>query len=428
MSRGVAYVLVISFLLLTALGFVMLLSTSPYSQEGQLDSFTGVRRQGLWLLLGLVAAGLLSATDYHRLEAAVSPLFWAAIVLLALCFINGIGVKVGGASRWISLRIPGLGAFTGQPSELAKLTTVIALAAWCARYRERREEFFFGFALPLLVVALPVALIAVEVDLGTASLIFLVSTAMLYIAGTRTVYILGLILIGAGLLAGAIHLIPNRTARITAFLHLNDPAEVAEVAGSVGSVGAVEEGTVLAKLADYLHLKANAADPKLSSEIKDMNLQQTQAMIALGSGGLTGQGLGESRQKMYYLPLPHTDSVFAIVGEEGGLVATLVVIMLFLLGGLSGVVIALQAPDRFGKLLGFGLMALILGQAAINMAVTTGCLPNKGMPLPFISYGGSNLFSCMLALGIVLNIHRQAREAAAVPVALLQRQKLTPSL
>ena len=201
MSRGVAYVLVISFLLLTALGFVMLLSTSPYSQEGQLDSFTGVRRQGLWLLLGLVAAGLLSATDYHRLEAAVSPLFWAAIVLLALCFINGIGVKVGGASRWISLRIPGLGAFTGQPSELAKLTTVIALAAWCARYRERREEFFFGFALPLLVVALPVALIAVEVDLGTASLIFLVSTAMLYIAGTRTVYILGLILIGAGLLA-----------------------------------------------------------------------------------------------------------------------------------------------------------------------------------------------------------------------------------
>lgn len=420
MSRGIAYVLVISFLLLTALGFVMLLSTSPYSQEGQLDSLTGVRRQGLWLMLGLVAAGLLSATDYHRLGAAVGPIFWISVVLLVLCLVSGIGVKVGGASRWIGVRLPGLGTFTGQPSELAKLTTVLALAAWCARFRERRQEFFCGFVLPLAMVALPVGLIAVEVDLGTASLIFMVCTAMLYIAGTRTVYIVGLILLGGGLLAGAIHLIPNRTARITAFLYLNDPAEAA------APVGGAEDGSAPARIASFLHLRA--ADPTRSAEIKDMNLQQTQAMIALGSGGLTGQGLGESRQKMYYLPLPHTDSVFAIVGEEGGVVATLGVIFLFLLGGLSGIVIALHAPDRFGKLLGFGLMSLILGQAAINMGVTTGCLPNKGMPLPFISYGGSNLFSCLLAVGVVLNIHRQGREAADAPAALLQRAKLTPSV
>jgi cell division protein FtsW len=151
-------------------------------------------------------------------------------------------------------------------------------------------------------------------------------------------------------------------------------------------------------------------------------------MIALGSGGLTGQGLGESRQKLYFLPLPHTDSVFAIVGEEGGLVATWGVIFLFLAGGLSGVIIALHAPDRFGKLLGFGLMSLILGQAIINIAVTTGCLPNKGMPLPFISYGGSNLFSCLMATGIVLNIYLQAREAAGASVPLLGREKLTPAV
>jgi cell division protein FtsW len=425
MGRGIAYILVISFLLLTALGFVMLLSTAPYSQEGQLDAFAGVRRQGLWLLLGLVAAGVLAATDYHRLNAAVGPIFWVSVTLLVLCLLPGVGVKVGGASRWIGLRIPGVGSFTGQPSELAKLSTVIALAAWCARFRDRRREFWGGFVLPLGMVAVPVALIAVEVDLGTASLIFLVCTAMLYIAGTRTIYILGLIVIGGGLLAGAIHLIPNRTARITAFLYLNEPTEPA-AGGAGAALGGAAEPTVLDRLTGFLNL--DLSDPKLRDEIKDMNLQQTQAMIALGSGGLTGQGLGESRQKMYYLPLPHTDSVFAIVGEEGGLVATLGVILLFLLGGLSGVAIALHAPDRFGKLLGFGLMALILGQAAINMGVTTGCLPNKGMPLPFISYGGSNLFSCLAALGVVLNIHRQAREAAAVPQALLQRPKLTPAV
>jgi cell division protein FtsW len=188
-------------------------------------------------------------------------------------------------------------------------------------------------------------------------------------------------------------MIDNRNARIAAFVQLHDP---------------------------------DASKP--SDRIRDLNHQQNQAMIALGSGGLTGQGLGESRQKLYFLPLPHTDSVFAIVGEEGGLVATCGVIFLFLAGGLSGVIISLHAPDRFGKLLGFGLMSLILGQAMINIAVTTGCLPNKGMPLPFISYGGSNLFSCLMATGIVLNIYLQAREAAGASVPLLGREKLTPAV
>ncbi len=392
MSRGSAYVLVISVLLLTALGFVMLLSTAPYSQEGQMDAMTGVRRQGIWLVLGLVTAGVLSLMDYHRLRDWAGPIFWISLVLLVCCFIPAIGVKVGGASRWI--RIPGIG-FTGQPSELAKITTVIALAAWCSRFRDRRTDFLRGFVYPLVMVALPVGLIAAEVDLGTASLIFLSCTAMLFIAGTRLVYVLCLMVLGGGLLWGAIQLIPNRMARITAFLHLND--------------------------SDDENLKQKA-------EIVIMNHQQTQALIAIGSGGLTGQGLGESRQKLYYLPLPHTDSVFAIVGEELGLAGTCGVIMLFLGAGLSGIIIALHAPDRFGKLLGFGLMALILGQAAINIGVTTGCLPNKGMPLPFISYGGSNLFSCLVATGIVLNIYLQAREAAGASVPLLGREKLTPAV
>lgn len=393
MSRGSAYVLVISFLLLIALGFVMLLSTAPYSQEGQVDAMSGVRRQGVWLVLGLITAGLLSVTDYHKLRLWAVPLFWSSLVLLALCYVPGIGVSVGGASRWIGIRIPGVGSISGQPSELGKIITVIALAAWCAKFRDRRKDFLRGFVYPLAMVSLPVGLIAGEVDLGTATLIFLSCTAMLFIAGTRAVYIVSLIVIGAALLGTAIHLIPNRTARITAFLRLNDP----DVA-------------------------------KQSAEINDMNHQQAEAKIALGAGGLTGQGLGESRQKLYYLPLPHTDSVFAIVGEEGGLVATLGVILLFLTGGLSGIFIAMHAPDRFGKLLGFGLMCLILGQAAINIGVTTGCLPNKGMPLPFISYGGSNLFSCLAALGIVLNIYLQAREASTTSVPFLQREKLTPAV
>lgn len=390
MSRGSAYVLVISVLLLTALGFVMLLSTAPYSVEAKLDGISGVRKQAIWLALGMLAAAVLSQLDYHRLQKWSGPIFWICLILLACCFLPQIGVKVQGSSRWI--KIPGTG-FQGQPSELAKIATVIALAAWCSRFRDRRKEFWRGFMLPLGMVALPVGLIAAEVDLGTASLIFLSCTAMLFIAGTRTVYVACLILLGGGLLWGAIQLIPNRMARVTAFLYLNDP----------------NPGTL---------------DPAIVKK----NNQQKQAMIALGNGGLTGQGLGESRQKLFYLPLPHTDSVFAIVGEELGLAGTCGVLMLFLGAGLSGIIIALHAPDRFGKLLGFGLMALILGQALINVAVTTGCLPNKGMPLPFISYGGSNLFSCLAATGIVLNIYLQAREAAIASVPLLGRQKLTPAV
>lgn len=392
MSRGSAYLLVISFLLLTALGFVMLLSTAPYSQEGQVDSMNGVRRQGVWLLLGLVAAGVMAFTDYHKLRRWAVPLFWVIVVLLSLCFVPGIGVNLGGASRWIGLQSLGLKGVRGQPSELARIIIIIALAAWCSRYREQRKEFLRGFFYPMLMVALPTGLIAAEVDLGTASLVFLACTGMLFIAGARSVYVIGLIVAGAVLLATAIHFIPNRMARITAFTHLNDPEML-----------------------------------KQSAEINDKNHQQIQSRIAFGAGGLTGQGLGESRQKLYYLPLPHTDFVFAIIGEEGGLVATLGVILLFLTGGLSGMIISLKAPDRFGQLLGFGLMCLILGQAGINMGVTTGCLPNKGMPLPFISYGGSNLFSCLVALGIVLNIYMQARESTVAPVPFLGRKKLTPA-
>ncbi len=393
MSRGSAYVLVISFLLLTALGFVTLLSTGPYSLEAQDDAMFGVRRQAVWLVLGLTAAGFLSVTDYHRLQRWAGPIFWISLLLLACCFIPPFGVRVSGASRWIRMPLPGLGGFTGQPSELAKLTTVIALAAWCTRFRDRRKDFLRGFVYPLAMVALPVGLIAAEVDLGCASLIFMTCTGMLFVAGSRTIYVLGLIVMGGLLLGTAITMIANRNARIAAFVQLHDP---------------------------------DASKP--TDQIRDLNHQQNQAMIALGSGGLTGQGLGESRQKLYFLPLPHTDSVFAIIGEEGGLVATWGVIFLFLAGGLSGVIIALHAPDRFGKLLGFGLMSLILGQAIINIAVTTGCLPNKGMPLPFISYGGSNLFSCLMATGIVLNIYLQAREAAGASVPLLGREKLTPAV
>ncbi|MES2706471.1 MAG: putative peptidoglycan glycosyltransferase FtsW [Verrucomicrobiota bacterium] len=375
MSRGLASLLVISVLLLTALGFVMLQSTGAYSLEGQEDAMSGVRRQAVWLVLGLTGAAVMAFTDYHLLKRWAWPAFWVLVGLLALCYVPGIGVTKGGAHRWIGFRIPGVGGVQGQPSELAKITVIIALAAWCSTFRDRRKSFRWGFIYPLGIVALPVALIAGEVDLGTASLIFLACTGMLFVAGTRVIYILGLMLLGGTLLTAAIQKIPNRMARITAFRHLNDP-----------DVG------------------------KLAAEIKDMNYQQTQAIIALGSGGVQGKGLGESRQKLYYLPLPHTDSVFAIVGEELGLTATLGVIVLFTTGGLAGILIALQAPDRFGKLLGFGLMALIIGQAAINIGVTTGSLPNKGMPLPFISYGGSNLFSCLIAVGIVLNIHRQSRD------------------
>jgi cell division protein FtsW len=371
----------------------MLMSTGGFSQESAHDEWAGLKRQAVWLGVGLVACALMAMLDYHRLQRWAWPIFWVCVVLLALCFVPGIAHARGGASRWINI-----GGFKGQPSEIARIGVLVALAAWCARYRERRTSFLWGFALPMGVMALPIGLIAVEVDLGTACLLFIVSAAVLFIGGTRWIYIAAMVIAGAGALlmslkTGDSKTAHNRWARITAFLHLDDE--------------------VFAK-----------ANP----EIEELNNQQKQGIYALGSGGPVGVGLGDGRQKQHYLPLCHTDFVFPVIGEELGLIATLGTVFLILGTAFSGFLVAAHAPDRFGKLLGTGLVLLIVVQAMINIGVTTGCLPNKGMPLPFVSYGGSNLCCCLISVGILLNIYRQGRPVILERDPVLGQPKLTPAV
>lgn len=384
MNRRSALFLVLSVLSLTALGFVMQMSTGGAARGGHEDPQAAVRMQLAAFAVGGGLCVFLASLNYQILRRLALPAFYVSLVLLVLCFIPGIGVTKLGASRW--LQLPG---FQFQPSEVARISTMILLASWGATWRDKRHSFWHGFAGPLLLLLVPVGLIGAEVDLGTASLLFICGLLMLFIGGMRWIYSVGTVVAGVTALALVITMIPNRTARIRAFLHLED-REFA------------------------------AAFP----DTADLNRQQLQAIMAFGCGGIEGMDLGEGRSKMRYLPLCQSDFIFPVVGEELGLVASLLVVAGFVVFSLSGVMIASAAPDRFGKLLGVGLVSLITFQALINIGVTTACLPNKGMPMPFVSNGGSNLLCNLASVGILLSIFRMGREKERI--AFLEHSKLTP--
>jgi len=391
--RRAAFVLLACVTLLIALGFVMLMSTGGFSVESQEDEWLGLKRQAMWLGIGLLACAVMMKLDYHRLQKAAWPVFWICCGLLALCFLPGVGVVRNGAARWINL-----GGVQGQPSELARIGIVMALAAWCARHRDHRASLARGFIYPLLIMMIPIGLIAAEVDIGSALLIFIVCAAVLFLAGTRWIYIAVMVMAGAGLLYTAVFTgdsktAKNRQARVTAFMHIED-----------------------------------AAFAKANPEIDELNVQQREGLYALGVGGITGRGVGDGRQKQHYLPMCHTDFIFPVIGEELGVIATLSVVALLLGITFSGLLIAVHAPDRFGKLLGCGLVLLLVVQALINIGVATGVMPNKGMPLPFVSYGGSNLCCALISIGILLNIYRQGRPAILASDPVLASPKLSPAV
>ena len=361
MRRRTGYVLIFSMVSLLAIGIVMLSSTGAFASDSRGDMFYFIKRQSMWLVIGGAALVGASLLDY-RLYARYWPwVYGLAVVLLVLCFVPPIGMKINGAWRWINL---GFASF--QPSELGKVAVIFFLAWWYQRHEERSSEFLHGFALPLAIAGVIMGLIVIEVDLGATALIGVTTLAVMFVAGTGLRWLLPLLGLGLASLVLAITQIPERMARILAFL---DPEK---------------------------HRLAEG-------------LQQWQAMLAFGAGGVEGLGLGSGRQKMLYLPYAHTDFIFPMIGEELGLRFTLLIVFCFLLILLSGVLIAMNSRDRFGMLLGFGITFIITLQAAINIGVTTSLLPNKGMPLPFISYGGSNLAISMALIGILLNIHRQGR-------------------
>ena len=376
MRRRTGYILILSMGSLLAIGIVMLFSTGAFAHDSRGDMYFFVKRQLMWLVIGgtaLVAAAML---DY-RLWARWWPwVYGAAVVMLVLCFVPPVGMKVNGAWRWVNL---GFASF--QPSELGKIAVLFFLASWYERHEEQASEFWRGFVLPLAAAGVIMALIVVEVDLGATALIGTTALAMAFVAGAGLRWLLPLIGAGVAVLCVAAFHIEERFGRIIAFL---DPEKY--------------------KLGE--------------------GLQQWQALLAFGAGGVDGLGLGNGRQKMLYLPYAHTDFIFPMIGEELGLRFTLLTVFCFLLILLAGVLIAMNAKDRFGMLLGFGITIIITLQAAINIGVTTSLLPNKGMPLPFISYGGSNLAVSMLLVGILVNIHRQGRRepkrrSRAVPATSL---------
>jgi cell division protein FtsW len=379
------FLLVIAVVVLITLGIVLLTSTGAYAQEAKGDQFRFLKNQLQWLCVGVAVCVGAAVVNYRHLEKRWWWLYLLAAVLLVLCFVPGIGKDLNGAKRWIRL-----GGQTFQPSEMGKLAALVTLAWWYSRKETDPKAFFSGFVYPLLGVGVIIGLIVPEVDLGTSALIGCATLLVMFVAGTRLTYLIMLAASGAGALYAAIQMMPERAGRFLAFLYPDRYPEDA--------------------------------------------YQQLQGLIALGAGGVWGTGLGNGRQKLLYLPYAHTDFIFPMIGEEMGLVCTLAVVICFLILLVAGVVIATRASDRFGKLLGFGLVALLSLQAIINMGVTTMLLPNKGLPLPFISYGGSNMVFCLTAIGILISIYRRGYgeqrnpEAAFFEVKGKKKRKKAPRI
>jgi cell division protein FtsW len=358
MQRNAIYALLLTVVALTTLGIVMLFSTSAFAQESHGDIYFFVKRQAFWLSISLLCGLIGALVDYHWWKKCWWLVFIISLVLLILCFVPPIGLKINGSRRWIQV---GLGTF--QPSELAKVAVVLFTAWWFEKFEKDAGRFFKGFVFPIAIVSLILVPISRQEDLGYTALIGAAVLCVMFVAGMRLRWILPIVLAGVvAILYLAIH-IEERRDRLLAFLN---PEEYQASGG----------------------------------------YQQLQGLIAIGSGGVDGLGLGEGRQKMLYLPYAHTDFIFPMIGEELGLRVTLVIVFCYLLICLCGTLIAMNAPDRFGMLLGFGFVMMITLQAIVNIGVTTSVLPNKGMPLPFISFGGSNLAICYFMIGVMVNIHR----------------------
>lgn len=358
-------------LLYATLGLVLLGLTSVFTSSTVMamaqfqDPYYFVKRQVFYALLGLALLYVASRIPYQYWKPLVYPILLLSLISLILVFVPGIGAKVRGAARWLKL-----GPLTLQPSEFAKLAMVIFLAYSLARKQEKMKYFAIGFLPHMLVAGVFIALILKEPDFGTAVTLGLITFIMLLVGGTRVTYIFFASL--AGLVLGTLAVLrdPKKFARILSFL-----------------------------------------DPWKHGQ--DVGYQLKQSLLAIGSGGLIGVGPGQSRAKLFYLPDAHTDFILAIYSEEFGLVGVLLLLALFAMVTIRGLRLSLRAPDAFGCYLALGLTLIISLQAAINMGVVTGILPTKGLSLPFLSYGGSNLLTNLLAVGILLNISGQVKQPAA---------------
>ena len=349
--------LILAFALL-AIGLVMVASSSyvsAYYSKG--DSYYYIKRQLIFAVIGIVIMFAVAFFDYHRFRKFAFPLLCVAVVLLILVLIPGIGVKVNGARRWLNFGVQ------FQPSEIGKFAIIVCFASYISANYKHMSKFSVGVMPLLVMLGTVVFLVAIETHLSGAILILAIGVIMMFVGGVAIRYFAAAIGIGVAGLTGLILFTPYMQGRITTWL---DPY----------------------------------SDPQGSG------YQTIQSLYSIGSGGLLGLGLGQSRQKHLYIPEPQNDYIFSITAEELGFVGCLLIMMLFIMLIWRGFTIAFHARDKFGALLVIGIVSRIAVQTILNIAVVTNAIPSTGIGLPFFSYGGTSLVMLLFEIGIVLSVSR----------------------
>jgi len=341
---------------LVTIGTVMIYSSSSImAMERFDDGYHFLKKQVVFVLLGILLMIAVSRLPYYHLRKVAYLGVFLSVILLSLLMVPGFGVKVGGATRW--LRIGGL---TFQVTELVKVAMVIFLAHFFTKKAERVREFRV-FLVPLIVTTVMVGFILLQPDFGTSVVIVVVMMFMFFVAGCRFLYMSGVV---AVCIPACIALVVHKSYRLERFLSFINPWD----------------------------------DPTNSG------FQIIQSFISFGSGGAFGVGIGNSMQKLFYLPEPHTDFILSVIAEEGGFIMVTAVIVLFTLLIVRGLMVSMKSEELFGTLLAGGLSIVIALEAIINMACVMGLIPTKGLALPFVSYGGTSLIMSMIAIGILLNV------------------------
>jgi len=359
MVRNVRLNLFTITFILICIGIVMIYSASSiYAWERYKDGFFFLKRHIAFLIIASFLTLLVMSIDYRRLKKWAKPILVLSFLLLVLVLIPGVSREVAGARRWFRFKF-----LSFQPCELANIAMIIYMADFISRKTGYIRTFWRGFVPPMVILGALSVLILLQPDLGTVLALGIVVSVMLFVAGIRISYLLSVIVASFPLLYILIFNVAYRRMRIMSFLN------------------------------PWL-------DPKGSG------FQVIQSQIALGSGGIFGVGLGHSRQKLFYLPAAHTDFIFSIIGEELGLLGTVGVIILLIIFIQQGLKVIRNAPDKFAYFLSLGLVLMISLKAVINIGVSCALLPTKGLPLPFISYGGSSLIFDMVSIGILMNIAR----------------------
>lgn len=366
MLRHSSTILITAVALLCGLGLVMLASTGFWVRGFEHNPYHFVTRQSMVVGAGLIVAFVMTRLPPAWIRKGVPFAYIIAVILLVLCFVPSFSKEIYGSKRWIVLPI--VGQF--QPSEAAKMVIVVAIAAWFTRWQTATGTFWRGFVIPGIIIAIPLGLIAAETDVGTALALAVTAGAMMFCVGTRLRYMIPSALTAMAGAAWFIYNNPNRWGRIEAWLDLENPVHQL-----------------------------------------DRGMQQWRALLALGNGGPWGVGLGNGVEKFGTLTFAHIDFIFPIIGEELGLPATLGVIMCYVAICIGGFGIALQAKNIFERCIALGLTCVIVVPAMVNIGVTTAVLPNDGLPLPFVSYGGTSLIFSLAAVGLLVGIHRRSQIA-----------------